>query len=456
MTDKQLTILAIVAAVMLVIAALLYSGGGAPKGTFVSGTPLIQGLDPLTVHKIVVKSGSKTTTLERKDSGFVVSDREGYPASTKDINDLIIKCRDIRCDEKMTEASKNHADLGVVEDDKDATTVSFLDDKDKPIIGFIKGKNAESSSGVYVRLLGSDTVYRTEEGLWLDERPTDFIDKGLIKVKKDDVESVEVKVGKDTYTIQRGKDDKIELQAVPKGKRAKVSDVEDVFNALSNLDLADVARDGKKKLDWDATFTCRLKTHLTYTVELSKKDSTHYVRLSASFPPDIRITRPDKDTPKDELKKKEAILLAADTAQKFGPRHDGWVYEISSYDAEKMRKPFADVIEDDLPDEIAASHILIAYKGSERADDKVARSKEDARKLADKVLKEAKQKDADFAKLAEKYSDGPTKDKRGDLGAFKKGKMAKAFDDAAFKLKVGEISDVVETKFGFHVIKRTK
>ncbi|RMD80017.1 MAG: parvulin peptidyl-prolyl isomerase [Lentisphaerae bacterium] len=121
-------------------------------------------------------------------------------------------------------------------------------------------------------------------------------------------------------------------------------------------------------------------------------------------------------------------------------------------------KPLAELLEDENkePEEIAASHILIAYKGAERAGANVTRSKEEARKLAEKVLKMAKE-GKDFAELARKYSDGPSKSKGGDLGTFKKGVMHKNFEKAAWKLKVNEICDsIVETPFGFHIIKRTK
>jgi len=104
---------------------------------------------------------------------------------------------------------------------------------------------------------------------------------------------------------------------------------------------------------------------------------------------------------------------------------------------------------------VSASHVLVAYKGAARAKS-ATRTKEEAKKLADEVRAKVV-KGGDFAALAKEYSDDSGSGaKGGDLGSFDRSRMTKPFADAAFALKVGDVSQVVESEFGFHVIKRTK
>ncbi|MHB9145257.1 MAG: peptidylprolyl isomerase [Symbiobacteriia bacterium] len=95
---------------------------------------------------------------------------------------------------------------------------------------------------------------------------------------------------------------------------------------------------------------------------------------------------------------------------------------------------------------VRASHILIAV-GDDKNYDKILPK-------AQQVLKEAQAPGADFAALAQKYSDDPgSKDQGGDLGEFGRGQMVAEFDQAAFSLKPGVVSPLIKTQFGYHIIK---
>jgi peptidyl-prolyl cis-trans isomerase C len=99
------------------------------------------------------------------------------------------------------------------------------------------------------------------------------------------------------------------------------------------------------------------------------------------------------------------------------------------------------------PEMVKASHILIRV--DEQADEA---QKNEARKNIDDIAKQLKE-GKDFAELAKSHSECPSSSNGGDLGSFRKGQMVKSFEDVAFSLNPGEISPVVETNFGYHIIK---
>jgi parvulin-like peptidyl-prolyl isomerase len=107
------------------------------------------------------------------------------------------------------------------------------------------------------------------------------------------------------------------------------------------------------------------------------------------------------------------------------------------------------------PEQIAGRHILIAYHGAQRAEPKITRSREQARELAEQIARDARA-GKDWNELWEKNSNEPSGQRGGELGTFGHGQMVPSFERAAFALKVGQISDPVETPFGFHVIQRTR
>jgi peptidyl-prolyl cis-trans isomerase D len=97
------------------------------------------------------------------------------------------------------------------------------------------------------------------------------------------------------------------------------------------------------------------------------------------------------------------------------------------------------------PEQVRASHILFKTEGKDDAA---------VKKTAEGVLKQVKS-GGDFAKLAKQYSEDGSKDNGGDLDFFGRGRMVKEFDEFSFSAKPGQISDLVKTQFGYHIIKVT-
>jgi parvulin-like peptidyl-prolyl isomerase len=99
------------------------------------------------------------------------------------------------------------------------------------------------------------------------------------------------------------------------------------------------------------------------------------------------------------------------------------------------------------------SHVLIAFQGADRS--QAVRTKEEARARADEALARIG-KGEDFAAVAREMSDDPSASAGGDIGLVAPGQMVPAFEDAVFALKAGEHSGVVETPYGFHVVRRVE
>ncbi len=133
---------------------------------------------------------------------------------------------------------------------------------------------------------------------------------------------------------------------------------------------------------------------------------------------------------------------------------DGYTYDLSGEMVEFTAYMIVEITEhESKPDkEVQASHILIGWEDSTSAAD---RTQEEAHELISEILEQAESGE-DFASLAEEYSeDGGSSWDGGQLGYFGYGMMVEEFEEAAFELEIDEISDIVETEFGYHIINVT-
>lgn len=183
-------------------------------------------------------------------------------------------------------------------------------------------------------------------------------------------------------------------------------------------------------------------------VELTEAEYEEGIgKLKASLPPDVPLEDHLQRLGMTEDEFKEALSLdlkinkmIKEEVADIGEPTDEEI--MAFYEENKQR--FAQ------PERVKASHILLAV---EPTDDEAAKAEKKAK--AEEILKQINE-GADFAALASQESDCPSKENGGDLGFFTRDRMVKPFADAAFEMDVDTVSDIVETRFGYHIIKVTE
>ncbi len=346
MSNRKLTILGIVAVFMVIWAVVQSRVSNRTKIELDKPTHLIQGLDPADIDSIVLKTTEETVNLKRQQRGFVVVNKDNYPAKTSEINNLITKILEIQRSQFVTDNVSNHEDLGVTEEEAN-TVVKFFKTDSSLLTGVIAGKAKEVGQGTYVRLASNDKVYVAPSLPWLGGTAMSYLEQELFSVKREDIVSVRVSTAGGEYTLKTTDEGKgVILENIPAGKKFKSDDGDSVFTALTSLRCDDV----KKKsgdLTFDGGFVCRLKDSTVYTLKIAQKDDKTYVTCEAEFTDKTPVTIGIKAEPQEELKKKEAKLLAQESALIFTRKHQGWVYEIAEWKAKNLTKELSDLIEDE-------------------------------------------------------------------------------------------------------------
>uniref|UniRef100_A0A915Q723 Peptidyl-prolyl cis-trans isomerase n=1 Tax=Setaria digitata TaxID=48799 RepID=A0A915Q723_9BILA len=184
--------------------------------------------------------------------------------------------------------------------------------------------------------------------------------------------------------------------------------------------------------------------------------------MSSSNEPEKKRSRSDDGDEADE-EGKESIKELPKGWEKRMSRSNNRFYYFNVYTGrsqwERPTKP-ADPAQASL-NEVHCAHLLVKHSGSRRPSswrsDVITRSKDDARKILTgykKQIEEAPDKKAKLRDLAKEFSDCSSAKRGGDLGFFKRRQMQKSFEDAAFSLGVGQLSDIVDTDSGLHLIYR--
>ncbi|MGR3175333.1 MAG: DUF4340 domain-containing protein [Candidatus Scalindua sp.] len=354
MSNKKLIILGTITVCMVVWAIVQAYFSSRPGKALETPTYLIQGLEPSNIDSIILGTGDNEVVLKRNGRRFVVTNKDNYPAESRDINNLIASCLDIKIEELFTDNPSNHKELGVTEEDA-RYVVKFLKQGAELMVGVIIGKGKDQGHGTFVRLIPGNKVYVTLEHPWIKDQALNYIDRELVSVDRKNIESVTVSSTDEAYTLKTNNDGEgIILENHPSGKKLKDGDCEAVFTALNNLRFEDVMKVPVtgKELTFNRQFVCRLKDSTVYTMKIAQKDDKTFITCRAEFTDRTPVTKEEGIfESEEELKKKEAKLLARDKAEEFSSRHSNWVYEIPESDAGNLVKKLSELLENENKEE---------------------------------------------------------------------------------------------------------
>jgi len=169
----------------------------------------------------------------------------------------------------------------------------------------------------------------------------------------------------------------------------------------------------------------------------------------------VTLTPAEQKAKEEEAVQKTGLQSVDQILSQFGLTREKFTEAIRiSALAEKMAMKQLSVTDADYAEYIKARHILVRFSDTEKDQ---AKKEADAKKKIDEIAAKVKAGE-DFAKLADEYSEDPGnvrdgKKQGGDLGWFSRGRMVQEFENAAFALKVGQVSEPVKTFYGYHIIK---
>lgn len=342
MSNKKLTILAIIAVAMVTWAIIISSVSKRTSQEFSKPQYLIGNIEPSLIASIAISTGDDTLTLKRQGKIFVLENKDGYPANTSEINDLINSCIDIQTSQLYTEDASNHADLGVVEDTA-RTAVRFLKADGTLLTGVIIGRSKTDGSGTYIRRPEEDQVYVTLGNPQINTGELGYLDQQLTSsINSDDIESVTVSSPDASYTLSLDDDGKLVADNVPVGAELDETKAEKVFTALSDLRFNDVSKDDQG-LDYNNIYICNKKDLTVYSIQIANTGEQAFIKCSAIFEGTLPRKGRNVESP-EELEKKEALYLANDSITKFANMTRGWTYEISKEAAENLTKQITDLL----------------------------------------------------------------------------------------------------------------
>ncbi len=287
-----------------------------------------------------MKNGETTLTLAQTDDGWVIEDRNRYPASFEKIKSLVVGLGRLRRIEPKTERPDRYARIGVEDAGPGAasTEISLLDRDGAPIARLLVGNEsfAGGTDGRYVRIPGDARAWLAAGSLDLSLAIRDWAAPEVVDIAANEVREVRIRRpdGETITAVKTGADaPHFSLRPVPRGSRPKSPDIADGFaNALSGVELDDVKPVADVAFPPGETTRVRFETFdgLIIDMDLVEHDQVNWIRLTPSSA---------------EGASSETAARAAALAE----RTQGWAYQVSGWRLSQLKRPLKDFVEPENP-----------------------------------------------------------------------------------------------------------
>jgi hypothetical protein len=448
--------------------------------------------------EITPRMENEALVIVKGADGWILPAMDNFGADVRKIQELVYRSSQVRMGDKISSGDEFLVEYGLVREGelKLGTKLAYFDGEGKELAAVILGNDrlkdgmfGKMPSGQYVRPANEKAVYLIAETFRVDTGVMDWVYKQLPELKAEELVEVHAKAYEADGISLRRENDKFKVPDLKETEEMDETTVKALAGALESFAFTElVERDSAKvttSLTAVSTFTAVDKKGVSTVVELGVKEQESgslWGTISWKYSGDDAAVKSTVDSAnrkwqkwafavsefagkslfknRDELVREKAVKEEPVTAEKVQTVEAPEVVAetVQTVDAPEVVaetvKEGKEMQQKETPTRVEASHILIAYKGAERS--RATRTKEEAVKLATDILDQIKA-GKDLSELAPEYSDCPSGADGGALGAFGRHQMAKPFEDAAFGLAVGETTpELVETVFGYHIIKRTK
>ncbi len=350
---KILLPLAIAASILTVF---LYQKQEQRSGERFEKRKLLPELDIEAIRRVELEAGENRIALVGSGESWSLESLPGFPIEPNRLRELILALAALEASDRMTDKPRNYDRLGVQEETPSGGRVKLLDENQKILADVFVGDEREGratapggfspSEGQYVRIGGDPWVYKTNKIVSLASDRTQWLEKELLKVKAEDLQSIQIDNAATTesFVLARGSSGELELEnEIPTGMQIKDWAIDNVGRALSNLSLTDVLPASDSAVEFDGAYRAIQKNGLVYEVHTATREEKYFARIAAQYDSSLNLGLSDERT-SDSV---EALAMPdpETEALELRERHEPWVYEISEFAHGNLSKSLSDLLE---------------------------------------------------------------------------------------------------------------